>query len=308
MADRDRPRSRHADALRELVAEPERYGLMVRYAASQLGNHGVHRRWADPEDVVQNALAAVLAKDGPIRVYRPYVYACIRREAGRAARRYHAGQGYASLDLDLRAEGELAVPAFEGEVELRDVKDRTLAGLPVQQQRAYFLTQELGMPHAQAGKVLGIAAATVGVHSSRATRKVRAALSEAGVGAAVLAWVIASIVRGKQEIIPGAGPEMLPVSYTVTMTVLFMVGLSSIVLGWATSASGRPRLRSSLASVREALGILPEQGGGKEHGDSDPRGFREQFVLALWAGIRHLARSASRYLQGALLNNRTDRR
>ncbi|MFC7841885.1 RNA polymerase sigma factor [Streptomyces sp. NPDC057382] len=298
MADQDRPRVRNAEALRELVAD--RYGLMVRYAAGHLGNYGVPRSSADPEDVVHNALVSVLDQDRPIRFIRQYTYTCIRREARRAARRYYKGKGYESLDADVRAEDEPVVLSFEEEVVQRDVIDKACEDLPLQQRRAFFLTHDLGMTHAQAGKVLGTATATISVHCSRAVRALRASL--AGVGAALVAWVTASVVRGKQEMIPGAGPEMLPGSYMVATIVFFMAGLSSIVLAWAASASGRICLRSWLGPVAKALGILPEQGGREQHGGSDSGGAREQFVRALWAGSRPLARAASRYMRGVLRN------
>jgi RNA polymerase sigma factor (sigma-70 family) len=220
-------RSRHAEALRGLVAE--QYDLLVRYAASRLGDYGVPRWSADPEDIVQNVLLAVLKRDGPITFIRSYTYTCMRREVGVAADRYYKGRGYESLDADVRAEDEPAEPSFEEEATQRHVINEALAELPPQQRRAFLLTRELGMTQEQAAQAMGTATATVGVHMSRATRTLRTAL--AGVGMALVGWATASIVRGEREIIPAAGGGATPAVYTATMSALIVVGLIAGVVG-----------------------------------------------------------------------------
>ncbi|MEU5227334.1 sigma-70 family RNA polymerase sigma factor [Streptomyces toyocaensis] len=173
MADRDRPRSRHAEALAGLVEE--RYDRMVRYAAKRLRTRDVPQTSADPEDVVQNALKAVLAHDEPIGNVRAYLYTCMAREIDRAARNHYVGRGYESLDADVRLEDGPAVRPVD-EADLRHVIDEALAGLPLQQRRVMLLTRELGMTHMEAAQVLGSAPGTVGVHVHRAIRALRVTL------------------------------------------------------------------------------------------------------------------------------------
>lgn len=218
---------RNSEALRELVAD--RYGLMVRYATGQLGNYGVPRSSADPEDVVHNALVSVLDQDRPIRFIRQYTYTCIRREAGHAARRYYTGRGYESLDADVRVEDEPAAPSFEEEATRRHVINEALAKLPLQQRRAFLLTRELGMTQEQAAQVMKTATGTVGVHAHRAIRALRVAL--VGVGPALAGWATVSIVRGKREIIPAAGGTAPPAVYAAAMGALYVAGLIISVWG-----------------------------------------------------------------------------
>lgn len=289
MADRDRPRSRHAEALAELVED--RYGRMVRYAASRLRTRDVPRSSADPEDIVQNALKSVLAHDEPIGNVRGYLYTCMDREIGRAARNHYAGRGYESLDADVRLEDEPAVWPID-EAELRHVIDEVLAGLPLQQRRAMLLTRELGMTQAKAARVMGVATATVGVHTHRAIRALRVAL--VGMGTALVSWATASMAIGSRQVIPGARPEMLPVPYTVTMIMLIMVGLTSTVLGWAISTSGRIRLLFPLAFFGAALRSMFEQGVRDGYGGSGARGYKETPLSATSAWSRTPTRAERR--------------
>lgn len=274
MADRSGQRSRHAEALRGLVEE--RYDLMVRYAIGQLGNRGVPRSSADPEDIVQNALVSVLSQDCPITFLRQYTYACMRREVGHAARRYYTGRGYGALDADVRAENGPAALSLEEEVTQRHVINEALAKLPPQQQRAFVLTRELGMTQEQAAQVMETATGTVGVHTHRAIKALRMAL--VGVGPALVGWATVSIIRGKREIIPAAGGGTTPAVYAATMGALYLVGLIASV--W-----GMDRL---VRALRLLLGLW-----------FAPTGQVRQAVQHLWKGLDlaadHAAVTARRY-------------
>ncbi|MFF3312980.1 sigma-70 family RNA polymerase sigma factor [Streptomyces sp. NPDC002952] len=266
MADRDRPRSRHAEALAELVEE--RYDRMVRYAARRLRDRDVPQTSADPEDVVQNAIKSVLAQDKPIGNVRQYLYTCMDNEIAHAARNHYKGRGYESLDADVRLEDEPAVRPVD-EAELRHVIDEALTGLPLQQRRAMLLTRELGMTQAEAARVMGAATATVGVHTHRAIAALRVAL--AGVGTALVGWATGSMAFGSQQIIPGAGPETPPVLYTLTMMTLIVVGLTSTGLVGVLSASGRGRRRLPFGPWSwAALRTGPDQRGPREYKESPP--------------------------------------
>ncbi|MFI1726398.1 sigma-70 family RNA polymerase sigma factor [Streptomyces sp. NPDC020489] len=187
---------------------------------------------ADPEDVVQNALKSVLAVTDPIGNVRAYVYTCMGNEIKRAAGRQAEGRGYASLDADVRLENEPAAPPGQ-DVELRHFIDEALADLPLQQRRAMLLTRELGMTQAEAAQVMGTRPATVGVHAHRAIRALRVAL--VGMGTALISWATGSMAFSRQQIIPGAGPEIDSTVYSVAMSMLITVGLICVGLGGTLS-------------------------------------------------------------------------
>jgi RNA polymerase sigma-70 factor (ECF subfamily) len=226
VADRDRPRSRHAEALAELVED--RYDRMVRYAASRLRNRGVPQSSADPEDVVQNALKSVLAVTEPIGNVRAYVYTCMGNEIKRAAGRHAEGRGYASLDADVRLADEPTVEPI-AEVEQRHVVDEVLRDLPLQQRRVMLLTRELGMTQMEAAQVLGAAPGTVGVHAHRAIRTLRVTL--VGLSTALVAWISWCRAVGLREVIPAAGIDSpagavtLGLATTVGVLLTVLVGL-----------------------------------------------------------------------------------
>ncbi|MFJ5779730.1 hypothetical protein [Streptomyces sp. NPDC093094] len=100
--------------------------------------------------------------------------------------------------------------------------------------------RELGMPQAEAAQVMGAATATVGVHAHRAIKALRVAL--VGVGMALVSWATGSIAMGEREIVPASGAESTPAVYAVTMSLLIMIGLVSVMLGWALIRPGWFRL------------------------------------------------------------------
>ncbi|MFE1884860.1 sigma-70 family RNA polymerase sigma factor [Streptomyces diastatochromogenes] len=245
MAEQDRPRSQHAEALAMLAKE--RYHELVNWAGSRLATRGVPQSSADPEDVVQNALTSVLAVTESIGNMRAYVYTCMKHEIKRAAGRHAEGRGYASRDADVRLEDELAVHPI-AETELRHVVGEALSDLPPQQRRVMLLTRELGMTQAEAAQVLGSAPGTVGVHAHRAIRALRRTL--VGLGVALVAWTTWFMTFGRREIIPAAGLQSpagaVTLGFAGTVGVL-LTGLVWLVM-WAT---GDTRLR--WAEVLKAL-------------------------------------------------------
>jgi RNA polymerase sigma-70 factor (ECF subfamily) len=237
VADRDRPRSRHAEALAELVED--RYDRMVRYAASRLRNRGVPQSSADPEDVVQNALKSVLAVTEPIGNVRAYVYTCMGNEIKRAAGRHAEGRGYASLDADVRLADEPTVEPI-AEAEQRHVVDEVLRDLPLQQRRVMLLTRELGMTQMEAAQVLGSAPGTVGVHAHRAIRALRVTL--VGLSTALVAWISWCRAVGIRGVIPAAGIDS-PAG-AVTLGLATMVGvLLTVLVGLVMATTGNSSRR-----------------------------------------------------------------
>lgn len=252
MADRDRPRSRHAEALAALVED--RYDRMIRYAAARLRTCGVPQSSADPEDVVQNALKSVLAVTEPIDHVRAYVYVCMGNEIKRAASRHADGRGYASLDADVRLADELSVEPI-AEAEQRHVVDEVLRDLPLQQRRVMLLTRELGMTQMEAAQVLGTAPGTVGVHAHRAIRALRVTL--VGLGTVLVALITWVMTVGQREIIPAAGIDSPAGAVMLSLTGMIAV-LSSVLAGLMATATGvggmrwRELLRELLKPVEPA--------------------------------------------------------
>ncbi|KUM75888.1 sigma-70 family RNA polymerase sigma factor [Streptomyces griseorubiginosus] len=235
MADQDRSRSRHAEALGALVEE--RYDRLVRFAGSRLRNRGVPKSSADPEDIVQNALKSVLIYPEPIGNMKAFVYTCIGHEMSQAARRHAAGRGYASLDADVRLADEPAVHPV-AEAELRHVIDEAMRDLPLQQRRVMLLTRELGFTQSEAARVLGSAPGTVGVHAHRAIHALRVTL--VGLGTALVALVTWVATVGERDIIPAAGIESPVGAVTLGLTGTIGILISVLVglLSWTTGTGG----------------------------------------------------------------------
>ncbi|MER5201192.1 sigma-70 family RNA polymerase sigma factor [Streptomyces sp. NPDC002755] len=231
MADQEGSRSRHAEALGELVAE--QYGRMAGYAGKRLRTCRVPRSSAGPEDIVQNALKSVLAYPEPIGNVRAYLYKVMDNEISRAARHHCTGRGYASLDVDVRLEDELSVHPVD-EAELRLVVDEAVSALPPQQRKVILLTQELGMTQAEAARVMGAAPGTVGVHAHRAVRALRVSL--VGLGVALVVWAAGSLMFGVRSIIPAAGIGM-QVGIAVVQVIL-SIGAATVLWALATYSPG----------------------------------------------------------------------
>ncbi|MFG2603114.1 RNA polymerase sigma factor [Streptomyces sp. NPDC048514] len=263
MADREMPRSRHAEALGALVED--RYVRMVRFAGRRLHTRGVPQSWADPEDIVQNALKSVLAVTEPIDNVRAYVYTCIHHEVVHAAERHAKGSGYASLDADVRPEDEPAVHPV-ADAELRHAVDEALKGLPLQQRRVMLLTRELGMTQAEAARAMGSAPSTVGVQAHRAMRALRVTL--AGLGTALTAWITWITTFGGRHLIPAAGIESPAGAVTLglTGTVGILIIVSGVLVTWAT---GDRALRWA-QMVRALLNAGEPGRAGRDEGSPSP--------------------------------------
>ncbi|MET9735202.1 sigma-70 family RNA polymerase sigma factor [Streptomyces sp. NPDC006458] len=260
MADPEMPRSRHAEALEALVQE--RYARMIRFARSRLRNGGVPQSSADPEDVVHNALRAVLAVTEPIGNMRAYVYACMGTEITRAVERHAMGRGYASLDADVRLADELAVHPV-AEAELRHARTEARDDLPLQQRKVMLLTWELGMTHAEAAQVLRIAPGTVGVHAHRAIRALRVTL--VCLGTALVAWTNWIMTAGRREIIPAAGIESPAdvVTLGLTSTVVVLISVLAGLVTWTRRDIGlrwAQLLRALLKPAESAQASRDETG------------------------------------------------
>ncbi|MER5945950.1 sigma-70 family RNA polymerase sigma factor [Streptomyces sp. NPDC001904] len=270
MADRNRPRSRHAEELAALVEE--RYGQMVGAAAKRLRRGDVPQTSADPEDVVQNALKAVLSYDKPIGNMPAFFYGCLGNEVRQAARRHYAGRGYASLDADVRAEDEPKVEPI-ARAEMRHLIDQALDGLPRQQQKALLLTREMGFTQEEAARIMGTATGTVGVHTHRAIKTLTVAL--AGLAVALVTWVTTGLASGTRRVLPGSGGfGHASRGFTVT---LGLTGLITIAAVWLALAVFLPRrrygrsFRPPTAQGRRAAGAAPSSSPPPPGGDAGHR-------------------------------------
>ncbi|MEV6055208.1 RNA polymerase sigma factor [Streptomyces sp. NPDC052107] len=192
----------HAEAVEALVAE--RFGQLVGYARKRLRAFDVPPAWLDAEDVVQNALASVLARSEPVEMLRPYVFTVIRNEAWHAAQRYRAGLGYGCRDADVQLEA--AGPAVDpcGAADRRLDVQAALSALPPQQRTAVFCTKVLGFTQADTAQAMGSAPGTVATHVSRAVVTLRVTLGALAV--VLVGCTVALVGRGGQWLRSGPLP------------------------------------------------------------------------------------------------------
>ncbi|MFF7130458.1 sigma-70 family RNA polymerase sigma factor [Streptomyces sp. NPDC008240] len=201
----EQQRAQRAQALAALVAE--RRGQMVARARAWLRNLGVPPSWADPEDVVHNALTSVLACPKPIEGLRPYVFKAIKNEAGHAARRYRGGQGYASLDADVQLETAAGAADACAAADLRLDLDAALTALPPQQRKSVWCNKALGLTQTETANVMGAAPGTVATHVSRAVKALRVTLG-ALLGVVLAAFTAAWVRTGTLPIEPAAAGDL----------------------------------------------------------------------------------------------------
>ncbi|MFI9152293.1 RNA polymerase sigma factor [Streptomyces sp. NPDC053367] len=254
----ERHRALRQEELGTLVAE--RYEQMVGYARKQLRGFGVPPWSADARDVVQNALAGVLACPEPVGRLRPYVFAAIRNEARHAARRCRTGQGYASLDADVRLETAAGTADPCATADLRLDLDAALTALPLQQRRAVLLTKGLGLTQAETATVLGTAPGTVATHTSRAVAALRLALGAVAVVLVVCAaqWLRRSGVTPVGAAAGGAAVSLLLWQlsqwWISAATLAAMAGAWRLGLGgwWPFDGPWTPRWWARLLPRRRA--------------------------------------------------------
>ncbi len=201
----ERQRAQRAEALAALAAE--RRGQMVGHARKRLRDLGIPPSWADPEDVVHNALTSVLACTEPIEQLRPYVFKVIKYEVRHAARRYRTGQGYASLDADVRLETATGTADACAAAELRLDLEAALTALPPQQRRSVWCNKALGLTQAETAKVMGAAPGSVATHVSRGVKALRVTLG-ALLGVVLAAFTAAWVRTGTLSIDPATAGHL----------------------------------------------------------------------------------------------------
>ncbi|WP_330469285.1 sigma-70 family RNA polymerase sigma factor (plasmid) [Streptomyces longwoodensis] len=224
MAEDEQPPA-HAEALAALVYV--RYERLVGYARKQLRSFGVPTSSADPQDVVQIALVNVLAHAEPIERLRPYLYTVIKNEVGRAVRSYRTGQGYGSLDRDLKLES--AGPTVDpcAAVDLRLDFQNAVRALPPQQRRVVqYRTQ--GYTQAETAAAMGAAPGTVAAHTSRALSMLKLTLSalSAVVAGSAAAWLWG---YGLSRVSPGSdGQTHLPWQAQGAVAIAFLSAVGAV--------------------------------------------------------------------------------
>ncbi|WP_405477586.1 sigma-70 family RNA polymerase sigma factor [Streptomyces canus] len=228
----------HAEAVAELVAE--RYEEFVGYARKRLRVLGVPASSADPEDLVQTALTNVLAHGESVEKLRPYVYAVIKNEVSHAARRYRSGQGYGSLDTDLRLESAGLADSPSAEVDLRLDLQAAMRALPRQQRRVMFYRAR-GYTQTETAAALGTAPGTVATHMSRAVVALKLTLGALAVvlagSAASWLWVMLHLVT------PAAGGPVAKQSWEwlsfwgvlLLASLATTLALSVLIWTWGTA-------------------------------------------------------------------------
>ncbi|MFG2457037.1 RNA polymerase sigma factor [Streptomyces sp. NPDC048523] len=228
MAEEERSAA-HAEAVADLVAE--RYEQLVGYARKRLRALGVPLSSADPEDVVQIALTNVLTHREPIEKLRPYVFTVVKNETRHAASRHHTGQGYGSLDRDLRLEDAgLTVdpcPAVDLRLGLQDA----MSALPPQQRRALLYRMQ-GYTQAETAAAMGTAPGTVATHMSRAVGTLRMTLS--ALAMALTGSGVAWLYVGVRAVTPAAGGSLRQqlTAYAATMLITLLTVLFLAAGAW----------------------------------------------------------------------------
>ncbi|AEY94323.1 RNA polymerase sigma factor (plasmid) [Streptomyces hygroscopicus subsp. jinggangensis 5008] len=252
----------HAEAVAALVAE--QYGQLVGYARKRLRVFDVPPAWVDADDVVQNALASVLARSEPVEKLRPYIFTVVKNEAWHAAQRYRTGQPYGSLDADvqLEAAGPAADPsgAADRRLDLADALD----ALPPQQRKAVVLNKALEFTQAETATVMKTAPGTVATHVHRAMVALRVTLG--ALGLALVAWGTAWLWGQRKKVIPAAGLEKVK-DLNVLQLSLSVLAFVVVAVGVGSYASARPdreprtwwerlgvRLRKSLKQLTNGPG------------------------------------------------------
>ncbi|MCF3132430.1 RNA polymerase sigma factor [Streptomyces olivochromogenes] len=235
----------------------ERKKQMVGFARKQLTALGVPQSAADPEDLVQNAIASVLARNNPIGRLRPYVYRVIKNEVWQATQRYYrTGQGYGSRNLDLQLEdaGPLDDPCAA--TDLRLDLDVALSALPQQQRTAVLWNKVLGLTQSETARLMGITPGTVATHCSRAIVALKVTISAVAVAlACFLAW----LGTGRLVVTPAAGGWSAETTWWTIARLLMWVAAIPLASGayivtWRIWREARMKLRRP----------RPDTGGGSE--------------------------------------------
>ncbi|MEU6593258.1 RNA polymerase sigma factor [Streptomyces sp. NPDC046881] len=191
-----------AEAVAALAAE--QYGQLVGYARKRLRAFDVPQAWVDADDVVQNALASVLARKKPVQKLRPYVFTVVKNEVWRAAQRYRTGQPYGSLDADVQLEAAGPADPIGAADRRLDLAD-TLDALPPQQRKAVLLNKALEFTQAETATIMNTAPGTVATHVSRGMVTLRVTLG--ALGLALVAWGTAWWWGQSRDVTPAAGFE-----------------------------------------------------------------------------------------------------
>jgi RNA polymerase sigma-70 factor (ECF subfamily) len=152
-------------AVRRLADWHEAHGSELRrFAASLVG-------WQDAEDLVSQAMAAVLARPPQtVRSLDGYFYSVVLNAARRHWRRSRREGDYVR---------RFAVPARFSEMNTVDESiARAVAGLSVQQRAAIYLTYWADMDPATIAQMLGVSEGSVRKHLARGRRRLKEIIDE----------------------------------------------------------------------------------------------------------------------------------
>lgn len=145
---------------------------LYRTAAAWLGSR------PDAEDAVQEVFAGLVRARQSLRYVadlRAYLFASLRRVAGRIARRRRRLPA-----ASLRVVAEPPVPAARPtDLDLSSRLERALAALPAEQREVIALKIDGGLTFAQIAAVVGISANTAASRYRYALEKLRAAMGDA---------------------------------------------------------------------------------------------------------------------------------
>ncbi|MFF7130471.1 sigma-70 family RNA polymerase sigma factor [Streptomyces sp. NPDC008240] len=231
----DQETAPHAGAVVVLFAE--RYGQLVGYARKRLRAFDVPPAWVDAEDVVQNALASVLARSDPVEKLSPYVFTVIKNEVWQATQRYRAGQGYGSRDADVRLEAAGPFVDSCGAVDLRLDVRAALSALPPQQRTAVLCDKVLGLTQAETAQAMGKSPGTVATHTSRAMATLK--LTLAALAVVLVGWAVQWLRPGTLPIVPAAGGGV--VKALLSLAWWWWIAAGAVVASFVGVVLGRLR-------------------------------------------------------------------
>lgn len=238
---------------------------MVGYARKRLTRFDVPPSSADPEDVVQIALTKVLAHGKPVEDLRKYVFAVITNEVHHAARRYYTGQGYGSLDTDLRLEN--AGPAVDpcAAADLRLDVQAAMNSLPPRQ-RSVMSYRVQGYTQEETAAAMGTAPGTVAAHVSRALLTLKVTLGVLSV--LLTGFSTALLWRHIYLVSPASGGPKTPSWQTMGAEVLSAV-VSALAVTAAYWTAGQVRQLRDVRKPRRVRLDGAEELFGMASGDPE---------------------------------------
>ncbi|ELP61491.1 sigma-70 family RNA polymerase sigma factor [Streptomyces turgidiscabies] len=228
---------------------------MVGYARRRLYARGLTR--IDPEDLVHEVIARVLATPSKITHPRAYLYAVLRYELTNAARRYYDEHLDEAVAGSVETMAAISVRDFSDETVARIDLHAALRKLPPQQRRAVWLNKAVGRTQQETAQDLGKSPGTVATHVARAMSFLKTASLAIGIWTigGITAWIYSALQR--IGVSSGGDPSHAPVPPASRDWLLAMMLVSGVLISAFAAAYGvrrlwrlRPWLARQAAAIR----------------------------------------------------------